>query len=72
MSIICSSYQFLNAAPRVLRGENKIHLKVMRIKKDIYAKSPLYRGVPLWDRLDEKTQKLATHNQFLNAIKKSP
>ena len=57
--------------PRVLRGMNRIKLKVMRVKKDIYAKSPLFRGAPLWDGLDDHTQKLNTHKEFLAAIKRA-
>ena len=32
-------------------------------------KSPLYRGISLWNRLDAITQKLPTYIQFKTAIK---
>ena len=55
--------------PRLLRGNNKIRLKHMRVKKDIYSKSPLYRGVPLWNDLDPNTQSIEKTAAFISALK---
>ena len=54
---------------RVLRGNANVHLKVMRAKKDIYEKSPLYRGAPVWDLLDATTQHLTDNKKFLASLK---
>ena len=54
---------------RNLRGNTKIKLRAMRAKKDIFAKSPLYRGLALWDELDASIQHLPTTRKFSNALK---
>ena len=54
---------------RNLRGNTKIKLRAMRAKKDIFAKSPLYRGLALWDELDASIQHLPTTREFSNALK---
>ena len=58
--------------PRVLRGNDNVTLKVPRVKKAIYERSPLYRGIPHWDELDATTQHLASPTLFLSALKGLP
>ena len=55
--------------PRILRGNDKVKLKLERAKTDIYEKSPLYRGRPLWDTLPSKVQKLVSNRKFNSGIK---
>ena len=54
---------------RVLRGNVKIHIMRVRLKKDVYAKGPLYRGVELWNELDHSVQHKATKDGFVHALK---
>ena len=53
---------------RLLRGNVKKKLKTPRIKKAIYAKCQLHRGVQLWNELDEVTQHLLSRKDFSKAI----
>ena len=53
---------------RQLRGNAKKKLKTPRIKKAIYAKSPLHRGVQLWNELDEVTQHIPSKKDFSKSI----
>ena len=54
--------------PRVLRGHDKVKLKVRRSKGAIYDKSPLFRGACLWDKLESVHQKSATKAIFLSKM----
>ena len=53
---------------RVLRGNNKVQLKVRHPKGALYRKSPLYRGRALWSELDEHVQKSLTKKIFLSRL----
>ena len=53
---------------RALRANSKIKLKTSRYKKDIYNRSPLYRGVRLWDRLVPGQQQSDSKEHFLAAL----
>ena len=55
---------------RELRGGTKIKLKLSRPHKDIYYKSPLYRGTQLWDRLDGVKQHSTNRENFLKSLTK--
>ena len=55
---------------RELRGGAKIKLKRSRPHKDIYYKSPLYRGTQLWDRLDGVKQHSTNRENFLKSLTK--
>ena len=58
--------------PRALRGNIKVQLKVPRVKKDIYERSPLWRGQPLWNLLEPATQSQKSVAIFLEELKKLP
>ena len=53
---------------RALRGNNKKQIKLPRKGKDIYKKSPLYRGVKLWENLSAEQQHLQTKEEFLATL----
>ena len=53
---------------RVLRNNSSKNLKVPRVKKAIFAKSPLHRGELLWRDLDDEVQHLTDKKAFLKAI----
>ena len=53
---------------RVLRGNDKVKLVVRRAHGDLYARSPLYRGRGLWDKLDGKVQKAKDKLTFNNKL----
>ena len=52
-----------------LRNNNKIKFKIRTTKLTKVLNSPYYRGVRLWDRLSEDTQKATTKVKFKNVIK---
>ena len=54
------------------RGDLKIKFAQRRAKTSFYEKSPYYRGVKLWDKLDKDTQKLNSLRKFKTAIAKLP
>ena len=54
---------------RALRGNSKLQLKTRRLRKDIYTKSPMYRGTILWNRLHQDQQRKATKREFTNSLK---
>ena len=59
-----------NHRPAVnLRSKNKIKFKVRRRDKEKYLKSPLSRGIVLWDRIPEEIQKSTTKVKFKKHIK---
>ena len=64
--------EYVLPRPRVLRGNDKIQLKGQRVKKDIYERSPLCRGLQHWNNLDAATQHLENSAKFLDALKKLP
>ena len=47
-----------------LRKNSKIKFKTRTTKLTKVANSPYYRGVRLWDRLNESTQKATTKAKF--------
>ena len=47
-----------------LRGRNKIKFKPYKRTYEKYLKSPLARGISLWDRLAEQVQKSTTKFKF--------
>ena len=51
-----------------LRGRNKIKFKKYKRTYEKYLKSPLSRGVSLWDRLHEDVQKSTTKFKFKKCI----
>ena len=54
------------------RGDLKIKFAQRRAKTSFFEKSPYYRGVKLWDKLDKDIQKLGTCRKFKHAIDKLP
>jgi hypothetical protein len=56
--------------PRQLRGASKIKLKVAFPHKDIYLKSPLYRGMLSWNKLTALVQCASSRDAFMNKLKK--
>ena len=54
---------------RQLRGNDKIKFSISRPKTERYVKSPLFRGVKVWDALPALIQKLPTRIMFRAAIK---
>ena len=52
------------------RGDLKVKIKCPRTKLQLIKKSPLYRGLILWDSLDHDVQKLQTNVSFKRAINK--
>ena len=53
---------------RALRGNIMVQLKTSRLHKDIYSKSPLYRGRLLWDLLTHDQQHEETRASFQQAL----
>ena len=51
-----------------LRNNSKIKFKTRTTKLTKVANSPYYRGVRLWDRLNESTQKATTKVKFKQLI----
>ena len=51
-----------------LRGRNKIKFKKYKRTYEKYLKSPLARGISLWDRLPENVQKSTTKFKFKKCI----
>ena len=54
---------------RNLRGNASVKLKAQRVKKTIYEKSPLLRGLPDWNELSPVTQKKLTRKSFQQALR---
>ena len=52
------------------RGDSKVKFKTRRVKLQVIKKSPLYRGLILWDSLEHTVQKLATRQAFKTCIVK--
>ena len=53
-----------------LRSNSKIHFKKRKRRKyEKYLKSPLVRGVKLWEMLPEKVQKATTKVKFRSFVK---
>ena len=52
-----------------LRSRNKIKFKIPKRNYEKYLKSPLSRGVVLWDRIPELIQRSTTKVKFKTAIK---
>ena len=63
-------HQNSTVPPRLLRGNMNVKLKPTRVKKDIYAKSPMHRGQALWDTLESDVQHMADTRKFAEALKK--
>ena len=58
-----------NDRPRIiLRSRNKIKLRTSATRLTKVTKSPYYRGVSLWDMLDEKQQKATTKVRFKQGL----
>ena len=55
---------------RVTRNADRFELKTYIVHKDIYAKSPYFRGVSLWNSLPIDYQNLLDSRTFKNNIKK--
>ena len=53
-----------------LRGRNKIKFKKYKRTYEKYLKSPLARGITLWDRLDENVQRSTTKFKFKKCIER--
>ena len=51
-----------------LRGRNKIKFRTYKRTYEKYLKSPLSRGVTLWDRLSEDVQKSTTKFKFKKLV----
>ena len=57
--------------PRVrLRGRDKIKFKKYKRTYEKYLKSPLARGISLWDRLSEEVLKSTTKFKFKRCIQR--
>ena len=54
---------------RVLRGNDKIKLKVQRPKGESYRKSPKYRGFLAWNKLKPDVQHLDSYVKFVCKVK---
>ena len=54
--------------PVMLRNSNKIKFKLKTTRLTTVLKSPYYRGVHLWDRLSEETQKATTKVKYKNLL----
>ena len=57
------------APVRDLRGNASVKLRTMRVKKLVYEKSPLIRGIVDWNELSPATQRQPDRKHFLNALK---
>ena len=60
--------EHLVAPTRVLRANNKLKLKTARPIKDIYKKSPAYRGMKFWDRCHHTRHHLESREKFTAAL----
>ena len=54
------------------RGDVKIKFAKRRANTSFYQKSPYYRGVTLWDKLDNTVQKSTTKRRFKHAVEHLP
>ena len=54
---------------RDLRGNANVKLKTQRIKKMVYEKSPLIRGLTIWNELSPATQRKPDRKSFLESLK---
>ena len=54
---------------RVLRSNNKVLIKLLRPKGQLYRDSPLYRGVVLWDQLLPSVQESENLDIFMSKVK---
>lgn len=50
------------------RGDLKIKFVKRRAKTSFYQKSPYYRGVVLWDKLEKHIQRLPNRRRFKHAV----
>ena len=51
-----------------LRSQNKIRFKIYKRQYEKYLKSPLSRGVVLWDRIPESVQRSTTKVKFKKSL----
>ena len=59
-----------NYKPNIrLRNRKKIKFKVSFTSLTKVSKSPFHRGVKIWDRLNEDTQRATTKVTFKNMVK---
>ena len=71
MHMLARESTFLDNQPRTrqLQGNDKIKFSISRPKTERYVKSPLFRGVKVWDALPALIQKLPPRIMFKAAIK---
>ena len=55
---------------RVTRNANRYEFKTDIVHKDIYTKSPYFKGVSLWNNIPIDCQNLVDGKTFKNNIKK--
>ena len=53
----------------ILRSNNKVKFVQYKREYEKYLKSPISRGITLWDRIPETIQRLTTKVKFKGAIK---
>ena len=58
--------------PMVLRSRNKVKFKKRNRNKEKILKSPMYRGVTLWDMIPQSIQRSLTKVKFKREIKTVP
>ena len=52
------------------RGDLKVKFAKRRAKSSFYERSPYYRAITIWDKLEHTTQKFPTLKKFKTAISK--
>ena len=59
-----------NSRPKIhLRSRNKVKFKLFHRRYEKYLKSPMSRGVVLWDRIPESVQRSTTKVKFKKALR---
>ena len=54
---------------RLTRASAKFNFPTRRRRTQMYKKSPMYRGIHLWDTLDQPVQAAKTKEAFKRAVK---
>ena len=75
-SLLCRMYRMSRipdnvvAPVRVLRCNDKIKIRTQRPKGELYRKSPKYRGMLAWNKLQGNVQRLEPFGKFVSDLKK--
>ena len=69
--IRCREYMTMSWCPPEYLGDNiQIKLRTQRPKGELYRKSPKYRGMLAWNKLEGNVQRLEPYGKFVSELKK--